>query len=327
MLLFDQLDFRCGGKAPIKQMKVASLSSIEHNPLYFIGAILYSDSEGEAYYISGGDAVFGWTFTKFGSGGSTVDTVLSDAANESISGNSANQKEVNLEVKSFTEHYKDSLVKADVGLGAYPDLPADLPIQSAQATVNSNVQTSLTHKEDSLGNPLQDNYILVSMADGTRSWKDPREVNAYTAQEITVDTSGTVLTYDLENKMPMKIPVITARQDFEIVINNMRVGDTFQLILQNDTDTSISVKLPKFLSLVNAGDVGQVARWTLDKRTNTIKEGVNLSNNVLTSYIWSIAKAKYNGTFAIESAPGTKTGQEYYMMSIGESGNVSFYNQ
>lgn len=292
--LFDQLDFRCGGKAPIKQMKVASLASIEHSPLYFIGAILYSDTEGEAYYISGGDAVSGWTFTKFGSGGSTVDTVLSDAANESISGNSANQKEVNIEVKSFTEHYKDSLVKSDVGLGAYPNLPADLPIQSAQATVNSNVQTSLTNKEDSLGNPLQDSYILTSLKDGTRSWKDDKLVGNLT-NEVIDKTDSSTLTIDLNNKPSLKTYTITTSDSFNLDLVNMLVGDELVLDVLVAKNSAVNITLNNKVSKVNPLDTDPNEQNTivLPGYTDVFAGSVNTTNYTLITYHLVIKKVRY----------------------------------
>lgn len=322
--LFDQLDFRCGGKTPIKQMKVDSLASITNSPLYTIGAILYSELEGSVYFISSGDAVGGWTFKQFG-GGSTEETTVTDKVAESISGTATNQKTINTEVKSFTQTYKDSLTKGDVGLQSYPDDPADLPVQTAQNIINTQVQNDLSTKEDSLGNPPTDGFVLVKNTDGTVIWTDPRDINPLKAESVTVSTDGVVLTYDFENKRPDRIPTIIARRDFELKLENMLVGHTFQLILINDTDNNISVKLPPFLSLVNAGDVGQVSRWSLERRTNTINQGVNLSNNLYTSYIWSIIKVHYPHTFDTES--GQKTGQDTYQMSIGESGNVSLFNQ
>lgn len=205
--------------------------------------------------------------------------------------------------------------------------PLDMPISTAQGAVNTQLQNNIDSKEDSLGNPPQDGYVLVKNSDGTVIWTDTRDLNAYDAESILIDTDNVILTYDLENKLPTKIPVVVARKDFEIRLENINNGVAFQYIFMNDTDNNISIKVPPFLSLVNGGGTGQVSRWSLDRRTNTINEGVNLSNNLMTVYIWTIIKVNYPYEFAIESLPNTKTGQDFYGLSIGEWGNVSFFNQ
>lgn len=205
--------------------------------------------------------------------------------------------------------------------------PLDMPISTAQGAVNTQLQNDINTKQDSLGNSPQDGYVLVGNADGTTIWTNPLDINAYELDEILIDTDGVILTYDFNNKRPNKMPMIVARKDFEIRLENMPVGSKFEYIFMNDTDQNISVKLPDFLSLINGGGTGQVSRWSLDRRTNTINEGVNLSNNLLTAYVWTIVKVRYPYTFVIESSPFTKTEQIFWGLSIGEWGNVSFFNQ